>query len=144
MDALQRIVTQEPARIAGDGLSKATHAIKAIETGTPRVHVLDGRVFDGLLNEVLSTGVVEWQLGRATDGAFDAPFDEWKWELDIRKQGLGDPYEVTAIAHDIRGTEYRVDTLLAPRPENTEEPTRAPTTPIDRQARYDAQTQPQQ
>jgi hypothetical protein len=102
------------------------------------------QLLDGLLNEVLSTGVVEWQLGRATDGAFDAPFDEWKWELDIRKQGLGDPYEVTAIARDIRGTEYRVDTLLAPRPENTEEPTRAPTTPIDRQARYDAQTQPQQ
>jgi hypothetical protein len=102
------------------------------------------QLLDGLLNEVLSTGVVEWQLGRATDGAFDAPFDEWKWELDIRKQGLGDPYEVTAIARDIRGTEYRVDTLMAPRPENTEEPTRAPTTPIDRQARYDAQTQPQQ
>ena len=102
------------------------------------------QLLDGLLNEVLATGVVEWQLGRATDGAFDAPFDEWKWELDIRKQGLGDPYEVTAIARDIRGTEYRVDTLMAPRPENTEEPTRAPTTPIDRQARYDAQTQPQQ
>jgi hypothetical protein len=93
---------------------------------------------------VLSTGVVEWQLGRASDGTFDAPFEEFKWELDIRKQGLGDPYEVTAIARDIRGTEYRVDTLMAPRPENTEEPTRAPTTPIDRQARYDAQTQPQQ
>ena len=102
------------------------------------------QLLDGLLNEVLATGVIEWQLGRATDGAFDAPFDEWKWELDIRKQGLGDPYEVTAIARDIRGTEYRVDTLMAPRPENTEEPTRAPTTPIDRQARYDAQTQPQQ
>jgi type II secretory pathway pseudopilin PulG len=102
------------------------------------------QLLDGLLNEVLSTGVIEWQLGRATDGAFDAPFDEWKWELDIRKQGLGDPYEVTAIARDIRGTEYRVDTLMAPRPENTEEPARAPTTPIDRQARYDAQTQPQQ
>jgi hypothetical protein len=102
------------------------------------------QLLDGLLNEVLSTGVVEWQLGRASDGTFDAPFEEFKWELDIRKQGLGDPYEVTAIARDIRGTEYRVDTLMAPRPENTEEPTRAPTTPIDRQARYDAQTQPQQ
>jgi type II secretory pathway pseudopilin PulG len=101
------------------------------------------QLLDGLLNEVRSTGVVEWQLGRATDGAFDAPFEEWKWELDIRKQGLGDPYEVTAIARDIRGTEYRVDTLMAPRPENTEEPTRAPTTPIDRQIRYDLQNQQQ-
>ena len=32
------------------------------------------QLLDGLLNEVLSTGVVEWQMSRATDGAFDAPF----------------------------------------------------------------------
>jgi amino-acid N-acetyltransferase len=30
------------------------HAVKAIETGTSRVHLLDGRVFDGLLNEIFS------------------------------------------------------------------------------------------
>jgi hypothetical protein len=35
--------------------------------------------------------------------------------------------------------EYRVDTLLAPRPENTEDPVRTPETPIDREARYEAQ-----
>jgi type II secretory pathway pseudopilin PulG len=99
------------------------------------------QLLDSLLNEVLSTGVVEWQMSRATDGAFDAPFADWKWELDIRKQGLGDPYEVAAIARDIRGVEYRVDTLIAPHAENTEEPARAPTTPIDRQIRYDLQNQ---
>jgi len=101
------------------------------------------QLLDGLLNEVLSTGVVEWQTGRASDGAFDAPFEDWKWELDIHKQGVGDPYEVTAIARDFRGTEYRVETLIAPRPENTEDPARAPTTPIDRQIRYDLQNQQQ-
>lgn len=53
-EALGRILQAEPERIARATLSKAVHAIKAIETGTPRVHILDGRVFDGLLNEVFS------------------------------------------------------------------------------------------
>jgi amino-acid N-acetyltransferase len=55
VSALQKIVREQPERIGGTGLSKATHAIKAIETGTPRVHILDGRVFDGLLNEIFSS-----------------------------------------------------------------------------------------
>lgn len=32
--------------------SKAAHAIKAIRAGTPRAHILDGRIFGVLLNEV--------------------------------------------------------------------------------------------
>jgi len=52
--ALSRLMQEEPQRLADESRSKAIHAIKAIETGTPRVHILDGRVFDGLLNEVFS------------------------------------------------------------------------------------------
>ncbi|MBI4624427.1 MAG: amino-acid N-acetyltransferase [Verrucomicrobia bacterium] len=55
VDALRKLLETEPARIAEAGFSKATHAVKAIETGTPRVHILDGRIFDGLLNEVFSS-----------------------------------------------------------------------------------------
>ena len=55
IDALRKILESEPSRIAPESLSKAQHAVKAIETGTPRVHVLDGRVFDGLLNEIFSS-----------------------------------------------------------------------------------------
>ncbi len=54
IDALLKIVQEKPDRIDEAGLSKAMHAIKAIETGTPRVHILDGRIFDGLLNEIFS------------------------------------------------------------------------------------------
>jgi amino-acid N-acetyltransferase len=54
VDALKKIVETQPERISESSLSKSAHAIKAIETGTPRVHVLDGRVFDGLLNEIFS------------------------------------------------------------------------------------------
>jgi amino-acid N-acetyltransferase len=55
IEALRKLLDTEPARIAAESLSKAQHAVKAIETGTPRVHILDGRVFDGLLNEIFSS-----------------------------------------------------------------------------------------
>jgi amino-acid N-acetyltransferase len=54
IEALRKILQEQPERLADASRSKAEHAIKAIETGTPRVHVLDGGVFDGLLNEVFS------------------------------------------------------------------------------------------
>jgi amino-acid N-acetyltransferase len=54
VDALRKILEQKPERISEATRSKATHAVKAIETGTPRVHILDGRIFDGLLNEIFS------------------------------------------------------------------------------------------
>ena len=39
-----------------DGMSvmELNDLVKAIETGTPRVHILDGRIFDGLLTEIFS------------------------------------------------------------------------------------------
>lgn len=96
------------------------------------------QLIDGLLSEVLSVGVVEWDLTRAADGTFDAPFEAWTWELDIDKQGLGDPYRVMAVARDGIGGEYRVETLMAPAPENgPPELPRTPEAPIDRQGRYD-------
>ena len=54
IEALSQLINETPERLSEDCRSKAIHAIKAIETGTPRVHVLDGRIFDGLLNEVFS------------------------------------------------------------------------------------------
>lgn len=54
VDAVRRIISEHPEKIAEASRSKAEHAVKAIETGTPRVHILDGRVFDGLLNEIFS------------------------------------------------------------------------------------------
>jgi amino-acid N-acetyltransferase len=54
VDAIRKIIENQPERIAEATRSKAMHAVKAIETGTPRVHILDGRIFDGLLNEIFS------------------------------------------------------------------------------------------
>ena len=54
LEALRTLLAEHPEKISDDARSKAAHAIKAIETGTPRVHIVDGRVFDGLLNEIFS------------------------------------------------------------------------------------------
>jgi amino-acid N-acetyltransferase len=55
VDALRAILKEQPDAIAELTRSKAIHAIKAIETGTPRVHLVDGRIFDGLINEIFSS-----------------------------------------------------------------------------------------
>ena len=52
--ALQAALRDHPEHFSDNARSKAVHAVKAIETGTPRVHIIDGRVFDGLLNEIFS------------------------------------------------------------------------------------------
>lgn len=54
IEELRAILQEHPERIPEFVRSKAAHAVKAIETGTPRVHLVDGRVFDGLLNEIFS------------------------------------------------------------------------------------------
>lgn len=54
VEAVRKILNEQPELIGEATRSKAMHAVKAIETGTPRVHILDGRVFDGLLNEIFS------------------------------------------------------------------------------------------
>ena len=54
VNALRALLKDHPNAVAEPLRSKAAHALKAIETGTLRVHIVDGRVFDGLLNEVFS------------------------------------------------------------------------------------------
>jgi amino-acid N-acetyltransferase len=54
VDALRSLIQEHPDRIAETSLSKAVHAVKAIENGIQRVHIVDGRIFDGLLNEIFS------------------------------------------------------------------------------------------
>ena len=54
VSALQTALRDHPEHFSDNARSKAVHAVKAIDTGTLRVHIVDGRVFDGLLNEIFS------------------------------------------------------------------------------------------
>ncbi|WP_269523377.1 amino-acid N-acetyltransferase [Coraliomargarita parva] len=49
---LKELLTEKIAEIPDRLLSKAQHAVRAIEAGTPRAHILDGRLFGALLNEI--------------------------------------------------------------------------------------------
>jgi amino-acid N-acetyltransferase len=55
VEALRPILATRPEAVAEPGRSKARHALQAIEAGIPRVHLVDGRIYDGLLNEVFSS-----------------------------------------------------------------------------------------
>jgi amino-acid N-acetyltransferase len=54
VDTLRKVLATKPESINEPMRSKAAHAVKAIETGTPRIHLLDGRELDGLLAEIFS------------------------------------------------------------------------------------------
>ena len=54
VEVLRDLLRDHPENVSEDTHSKAVHAVRAIETGTTRVHLLDGRIFDGLLNEIFS------------------------------------------------------------------------------------------
>ena len=54
VDALSKVIEAKPESINEPMRSKAAHAVKAIGTGTPRIHLLDGRELDGLLAEIFS------------------------------------------------------------------------------------------
>ncbi|MBL9216398.1 MAG: amino-acid N-acetyltransferase [Opitutaceae bacterium] len=53
-EALRGILEHKPESINEPMRSKAAHAVRAVESGTPRIHLLDGRLLDGLLNEIFS------------------------------------------------------------------------------------------
>ncbi len=51
---LQALLEQNQAELRPETLSKARHAVLACENGVPRVHIINGRVDEGLLAEVFS------------------------------------------------------------------------------------------
>src|SRR6185369_8599414 len=51
---LDKILADHKNEIPPDGQSKATHAVVACKAGVQRVHIINGRVDEGLLAEVFS------------------------------------------------------------------------------------------
>jgi amino-acid N-acetyltransferase len=49
---LETLMARSPEKIAERLRSKVSHAVRAIGNGTPRAHILDGRLFGALLNEI--------------------------------------------------------------------------------------------
>jgi amino-acid N-acetyltransferase len=54
VDEAEGILKKQGKEMAGSSLSKLAHAVRAARGGVPRVHIIDGRVEEGLLAEVFS------------------------------------------------------------------------------------------
>jgi len=53
-EELEMTAAKEPEKIDEKHRSKADHAVHAVSVGIPRVHIIDGRLHDSLLNELFS------------------------------------------------------------------------------------------
>jgi amino-acid N-acetyltransferase len=53
-DRLRERLEKHPETVAAVSRSKAQQAVLAIAAGIPRVHLVDGRIHDGLINEIFS------------------------------------------------------------------------------------------
>ncbi len=51
---LESVLAMQKSSVAPEVLSKATHAVAACKAGIPRVHIINGKVDEGLLAEVFS------------------------------------------------------------------------------------------
>lgn len=51
---VKEVLEKHPDWIAPNVRSKAEHAVRTIESGTPRAHLIDSRIHDGLLTEIFS------------------------------------------------------------------------------------------
>ncbi|MCC5841754.1 MAG: amino-acid N-acetyltransferase [Opitutales bacterium] len=51
---VREVLEKDPEAIDEEVRSKAQHAVRTIEGGTPRAHIIDSRIHDGLLMEIFS------------------------------------------------------------------------------------------
>jgi len=91
---------------------------------------------DDVLNMVLAEGPETWPRLFDESSTFDAPFEEYAYEVIIDDLGRGNPYRVTAIVSWGDGDRERieVETLVAPR--LGEEEPREPEEELDREQRW--------
>lgn len=95
-------------------------------------------ILDGLLGEVLVTGVEEFQTLRPSAGPCDDPWTDFSYEVTFSTSDPSLPYEVRATVTDPLGHTHICETRIAARKElEEEERNRRPEEPIDRQARHD-------
>lgn len=54
VEEVRAILEKDPGSIDEEVRYKAAQAVRAVDAGTPRAHILDGRVYDGLITEIFS------------------------------------------------------------------------------------------
>lgn len=97
VEQVREILEKEPQAIATAVRSKARHAVTTIDAGTPRVHIIDGRVNDGLLTEIFS----KVGIGTMIHG------NEYERIRPARKKDVPALYGITKAAVKAEALRYR-------------------------------------
>lgn len=117
-------------------LSIAGRALAAQADGERRLAA--AWLADEVLNMVLVEGPEAFKQLYDTSGRFDEPFETFTYDVDIHDNGIGLPFNVTAIVrwrHGRHDRQIEVEAVIAARLGEEEQP-RAPLEPIDREARW--------
>lgn len=107
------------------------------------VDVRAASALDELLAGVLTEGPEDFEKLHPLSGSFDfdSPYQDFQFTIEIEHGGAGVPARVVARVTHESGREYLVETSIAEKRGEQPDPTRTPTEPIDREARYEQKRQ---
>lgn len=122
-------------------LSLSARALSMQQQG--EVEVVGAHLVDELLSTVLTEGPQDFRELYDTFGRFDEPYGDYDFEVVLEDRGVGMPWRVVAtVRHAPTGAAFSAETMIADRGGTEPNPARAPTEPIDRQARYEEKNDP--
>jgi hypothetical protein len=116
-------------------MSLSVRAMRAQVSGEKRM--VAAWLADDLLNMVVAEGPANYERTFDTRGAFEAPFEDYAFELILEDLGRGVPWRATAVVSWGERPEQSVivETLVSVRL-GDEEPPREPFEEVDRDARW--------
>lgn len=117
-------------------LSLGARAISMQREG--EVRIMAAHLADELLSTIQMEGPSDFIKLYDSFGRYDAPFQDFEYDVSLEDRGLGYPYRVTAtIIHVPTGAEYLLETLISDREGDDPNPVRSPSEPLDRETRHD-------
>lgn len=121
-------------------LSLSSRALYMQQQG--EVEIVAAHLIDELLATVLTEGPEDFRELYDTFGRFNEPFENYEFVVELDDRGRGLPWRVTAsVRHIPTDAVYSTQTMIADRNGTDPNPARAPSEPIDRQARYEEMEQ---
>ncbi len=118
-------------------ISLSSRSLASQTDGEKRV--VAGWLADELLNMVLVEGPIDYPRMYDTDGYFDEPFEDFRYDVSIEYRGVFAPHRVTARVSWPSGNGWQdlaVQTMIMDRDDRELFLPREPLEPIDRERRY--------
>lgn len=102
------------------------------------VRIVAAHLADELLATVVMEGPTDFAKLYDNFGRYDAPYQDYEYDIEIDERGVGYPMRVTAtIVHVPSGALFTVQTMIADRGGVEPNPERTPFEPLDRESRHE-------